>query len=224
MTIHSSVPVQAGQLRGRGFWSSELQSFAVDLDVFDPGSVYPPATVRIGTRCAEFVTVDALINHLVATGLAPDGESLALLYRLGQLVVDVVGAAELVGCTDDRRHRHLYVLTPNGTLLGVNPRLDHIDYRLHWGDAGSATIETARLLCDVAFVRRPGQDGEAFALALTHEFLAGAGDDFSVGAVALADWFLTDSVLSTALGEDEIAEIRRRVGSVRRPDPAGRWG
>lgn len=224
MTIHSVVPVQAGQLCGRASWSPDLQSFAVDLEVFDPGSTYPPPTIRIGTRCAEFVTVDALINHLVATGLPPDGESLGLLYRLGQLVVEVVGAAEVVGCTDSGGDRHLFVLTPDGTLLGVNPRLDHVDHRLQWGDSGPATIETARLVCDVAFVRRPGQDGEAFALALTHEFLATAGDDFSLGAVPLADWFLTDAALSTALAEVDIAEVRRRIGLERRPDPAGRPG
>lgn len=235
MAFITDTPLHAGRLRGRALWDEHLQTFAAVLDVFDGCHVaagpstrpaqpadpahpaYPPPSVRIGTRCAEFATVDALVNHLVAIGLAPSGDDLGPLYRLGQLVADALGEPELVGLTDHTGSGRLYLVTPDRTVLGVNPRFAHADHQPTWGHTGRGTIETARLICEAAFLRRPGQDAEAFALALTYEFLATADRDFSLSAVSLADWFLTDSPLSTALGRRERNQLRVRVGLDRRP-------
>lgn len=217
--MEPSCTLRAGHLGGRALWDDRLQTFAAVLDVFEHERSFPPPTVRFGTRTAEFVTSDALANHLIGVELAPDTESLTELCCLGQAVAEAVGHAELVGL-DGRR---LYLRTPSGTLLGLRSRIDHDDYRHRWGDPGPATVETARLMCEVAWMRRPNPDVEAFALALTMEHLAAAEPDFSMAAATICDWFLTDAEPSTSLGPEDLAAIRRAVGLTVRPgrDPVG---
>jgi hypothetical protein len=111
----------------------------------------------------------------------------------------------------------LFVRTPAGELLQLNPRIAHADHRLDWGNVGAATIETARLICEMAFLRRPGSDMDAFALALTYEFLGDAPADFSVSATSVCDWFLTDTEPWTTLAGRQLESIRSAVGL--RPAP-----
>lgn len=196
-------------------WDSTLQTFVAVLDLFKTpdGSVetpYPPPSVRHGTRFGEFVTFDSLINHLIALGLPPDSDTLANLYRLGELVAEVEGQPEFVGFTIADTHR-LFLRTPSGSMLEMYPRLGHPDHGLRWGDVHPTTVETARLLCQLAFVRQPGQDLETFALALTHEYLRLVGRDFSLSATATCDWFLTDSPPSTTLSATDVARLRAEL-------------
>jgi hypothetical protein len=67
-------------------------------------------------------------------------------------------------------------------------------------------------MCEIAFLRRPGPDMEAFALALTYEFLAEAGPDFSVSATGLCDWYLTDAAPWTTLDDHDRLAIRSGIG------------
>ena len=218
MTPTTTVPISAGHLRGSAFWDPHLHTFAATLDVFPGEQRYPPPTVRVGTRCAEFITADALLNHLIGVGLRPDDETLAALDRYGRAIAEAVGETEFVGLTCAASSparpasRRLFLRTPVGALLQLNPRIDHLDHRLDWGNVGPAVVDTARLLCEIAFVRRPGADVDAFALALTHEFLRSAPDDFSVSASAVCDWYLTDSEPWTTIGEVELAAIRASLG------------
>lgn len=210
-----SVPLLAGRFPGTALWDDERQTFAALLEVFPPtASAYPPSVVRHGVRTADFVTTDALANHLIAAGLAPNEESLLALCDLGQATVERVGDAECIGLTDPDGTRRLVLRTPGALLLDINPRLSHVDHACSWGDAGPATVETARLLCEVAWVRAPALDLDAFALALTYEFLANTGPRFSVGCTSLCDWFLTDAPLTTTLTETDLDRIHHRlVGS-----------
>lgn len=223
MTPTTRVPIRAGNLAGKVFWDPLLHTFAVTLDVFldKPEQRYPPQYVRHGTRRAEFVTTDALLNHLRALGLAPDEESLVTVDRYGRVIAGAVGETEFVGITPGGRKgrgstgamaRRLFLRTPVGDLLELNPRIDHVDHRVDWGNVFPATIDTARLMCEIAFLRRPGPDMETFALALTYEFLAEAGSDFSVSATGVCDWYLTDAAPWTTLDDHDRRSIRRRLG------------
>ncbi len=237
MTPTTRVPIRAGHLRGAAFWDPFLHTFAVTLDVFAPitpgvvggpsgtvgakgGDRYPPSSVRHGTRCAEFVTADALLNHLRAVGLPPDEATLAAVDRYGRVIADAVGETEFVGLTTGRSgggppDRLLLLRMPTGELLQLHPRIAHPDYRVDWGNVGAATVDTARLMCEIAFLRRPGPDLDAFALSLTYEFLHEADADFSVSAAAVCDWYLTDSEPWTTLAEDDLVAIRASLGSAR---------
>lgn len=231
MTPTTKVPISAGHLRGAAFWDPHLQTFAVTLDVFigsGGGAAigredrhYPPPSIRHGTRCAEFVTSDALLNHLRAVGLPPDEATLAAVDRYGRVIADAVGETEFVGLTVGgvdgvATDRLLFLRTPVGNLLRLNPRIAHQDYRLDWGNVGSATVETARLMCEIAFLRRPGPDLDAFALSLTYELLNEAAADFSVSAGAICDWYLTDSEPWTTLEESQLRRIRASL-ALRQP-------
>lgn len=218
MTPTTKVPINAGHLQGSAFWDARLHTFAVTLDVFHDldgrEQCYPPRSIRHGTRCAEFVTSDALLNHLAGIGLSPDEETLATVDRYGRAIAGAVGETEFVGLTNraepnaGNRERHLYLRTPVGQLLQLNPRIAHADHRLDWGNVGPATVETARLMGEIAFLRRPGSDLDAFALALTYEFLGDAPDDFSLSAGAVCDWFVTDSEPWTSIDGDALRSIR----------------
>ena len=240
MTPTTRVPIRAGHLHGAAFWDPHLHTFAVTLDVFTGcsndgdgdvtatglgGLHYPPRSIRHGTRCAEFVTADALLNHLRAVGLPPDEPTLAAVDRYGRVIADAVGETEFIGLTSGGRSgespvRSLYLRTPVGHLLRLNPRIDHLDYRPDWGNVGPGTVETARLMCEVAFLRRPGPDLDAFALSLTYEFLSDAAADFSVSAGAICDWYLTDSEPWTTL--DDATIIGRIRAIARAPCAADR--
>ena len=220
MTPTTRVPIRAGNLAGAVFWDPLLHTFAVTLDVFvdKPEQRYPPQYVRHGTRRAEFVTTDALLNHLRALGLPPDEESLVAVDRYGRVIAGAIGETEFVGITIGERPggaiaRMLFLRTPVGDLLELNPRIAHVDHRFDWGSVVPGTIDTARLICEIAFLRRPGPDMEAFALALTYEFLAEAGSDFSVSATAVCDWYLTDAAPWTTLDDHDRRSIRARFGS-----------
>jgi hypothetical protein len=211
MTLTESVSIRAGHLVGTACWDSRLQTYAALLQLFDRHQVYPPPYARHGIRTAEFVTADALANHLAGIGLDLDGGSRAELQRLSRHVAATAGEAELVGLTGSAGCRHLFVVTPSRLMLRLNPRVDHRDYRLNWGDAGPGTIETARLICEQVWVRAPAHDIDTFALAFTMEHLASVAADFAFSASALCDWYLTDSDLLSSLGDDDLARFRRRL-------------
>jgi hypothetical protein len=211
MTATTSTSIRAGRLDGRVFWDSGLQSFAVLLELFDHQGTYPPPVKRIGLRPGEFITPDALANHLHGCGLTLDGASLGAMADLGRFVCEVEGSAEIVGLVDPEGHRHLFVATPSRLVLRAQPSIDHPAYRFQWGDNGPATVETARVICERVFVRSPAQDIDTFALALTVEYLADIEGDFSFDANALCDWYLTDSPLSSGLDLSELVAIRRRM-------------
>jgi hypothetical protein len=212
MTVIQSVSIRPGHLLGSASWDSRLQTYVASLRLFDPRQPYPPPSARHGIRTGEFVTVDALANHLAGIGLELDDASRAELVRLSQHIAATEGETEIVGLTDPFGGRHLFVVTPSRLMLRLNPRIDHRDYRLNWGDAGPATVETARLICEQVWVRAPAHDFDTFALAFTMEHLALVGPDFAFSAATLCDWYLTDSGLRTTLSEDDLAALRRRLG------------
>lgn len=219
------VEISAGGLDGLAFWDDRLQTFVASLGVFplaSPGAGtlahYPPTAVRHGTRFAQFITSDALANHLVSIGLTPDPVSLQALCGLGQGVSSAIGDAEFVGFTVAGAGRHLYLRTPSGVMLGMRPRFDHPDHGLCWGDTSEATVETARLLAETAWVRPPAADIEIFALALTYEHLSTVGADFSLSAPAVCDWFLTDSAPNTTLDAQDRSLLRLQAGFTMRQD------
>lgn len=220
MSFTSSIRIRAGHLTGRGYWNDRLQSYAVELRLFDEARSYPPSTVVHGTRTAEFITPDALANYLVSIGLRLDEDSVVGVHDLGMAVAEERGRAEVVGLSDDSGRRQVFMLTPSRRLLRLNSRLEHPDHHHSWGNVAPATVETARLICDQVWVRRPDADIEAFALALTHEILADAGDDFSLDAVDLCDWYLTDAEPSTSLTAADLAGFRQTAGVHRRRLPA----
>jgi hypothetical protein len=232
MTPTTKVPIVAGHLRGSAFWDPRLHTFAVTLDVFEsdeatppcpppecpPTRCYPPSSIRHGTRFAEFITSDALLNHLTGMGLSPDEQSLAAVDRYGRVIADALGETEFVGLTTSAGTateppvRRLFLRTPVGKLLPLNPRITHIDHRFDWGNVGPSTVDTARLIGEISFIRRPGSDLDAFALALTYEFLGDAADDFSVSASAVCDWYLTDSEPWTTIETSALPAIRASLG------------
>lgn len=217
MTATTVTSIRAGRLDGKIFWDSCLQSYAVLLELFDHRDTYPPPAKRIGLRPAEFITPDALANHLHACGLTLDSASLGAVQDLGRLVSEIEGTAEIVGLVDGDGEHHLFVVTPSRLVLRAQPSMDHPAYRFHWGDNGPASVETARVICDRVFVRSPAQDIDTFALALTVEYLADVEGDFSFDANSLCDWYLTDSPLSSRLDLGELVAIRRRFELGRRP-------
>ena len=242
MGFTNSVTVNLGRLTGVVYWDQARQTYAALLRLFDhspidshpidshpiashpagsrlagwdpagPGSGYPPSWARYGLRTAEFLTPDALMNHLVALQLEPDDRSLVAVSWLARHVAEIEGEPELVGLVADDGRRRLWLSTPSGRLVELNPRLDHDDHRFAWGDAGPAAIETARVICEQAFLRRPHADVECFALTLAYEHLSEIDGDFSIGLNALCDWFLTDAELTTSLGPDDLDRIRHQLG------------
>lgn len=230
MTFSTSVPISAGSLKGVAYWDHSRQTYAALLRLFDDpvgpagsGAGYPPSWARFGLRTAELLTPDALVNHLEGAGLPVCDDSLIALQRLRHQITTRCGSPELIGLVGASGRRWLFVLTPSGMLVGVNPRFDHPDHRLCWGDAGPATVETARLISELALVRRPVPEVESFALTLTYEVLADLEGDFSLDLNALCDWFLTDAELATVLTPADLAVLRVRAGLVtpgRDPVPA----
>jgi len=211
MRTTAVVSIQAGHLEGKVFWDRGLQSYVALLRLFDHLGTYPPPTKRLGHRPAEFITVDALCNHLTGCGLTPDSASLGAMQELAINVGDQEGRAEVAGLVDADGRRRLFVVTPSRLALPILPVIDHPAYDFQWGDNGPTTVETARSICERVFVRSPAQDIETFALALTLEYLCEVEGDFSFGADALCDWYLTDSPLSTELGPLELLTLRRRA-------------
>lgn len=212
MAYNNSVPISMGRLSGVAYWDRTRQTYAALLRLFGDDASYPPSWARFGVRTGEFITPDALVNHLETIGLEADDDSLMALQVLSRQVARAEGGPELVGLVGADRRRHLFVLTPSKRLLAVNPRLGHDDYRLSWGDTSPATVETGRLICEQALIRRPAHDVESFALTLTYELLSEVEGDFSLDVNALCDWFLTDSELATALTGADLDQIRLRAG------------
>lgn len=207
-----------GQLDGKVFWDRGLQSYVALLQLFDHTGTYPPPVKRFGTRLAEFVTVDALINHLRGVGFGPDAASLDALQELREEVVGSDGGAEIVGIVDDRGIRHLFLLTPSRLPLRLQPTVDHPAYAFAWGDNGPSTMETARVICERTLVRSPTDDIDVFALTLTVEYLAGIQGDFSLDANGLCDWYLADTPLRTQLTPIDLLGLHRDVVRRRSPD------
>ncbi|MGF1597626.1 MAG: hypothetical protein ACFCVK_11965 [Acidimicrobiales bacterium] len=215
-----SVVITAAHLNGTAFWDPLLQTFAVQLEVFAPGPAFPPPVIRHGTRFAELVTVDALANHLRALDLEPDRRSVAALDELGRATFVHRRRPEVVGLSGADGRRRLHLLTPSGALVGFGPRCAHPHYEPDWGHTGASAVEAARLICERVWVRHPHQDIEAFALALALEHLAVAGPDFSLDAVALCDWFLTDCPVGTSLDPAELARLKIEAGLAPTVPPA----
>ncbi len=212
MSFTNSVSIRLGRLSGVAYWDSARQTYAALLRLFADGNGYPPSWARYGVRRGEFLTPDALVNYLGAVGLEADDASLMALQWLRRHVAEIEGEPEIVGFVDHTGARRLWLATPSRSLLAVNPRIDHDEYALSWGDTSPATVETARLICEHAFVRRPSQDVETFALTLTYEYLSSVEGDFSIDANALCDWFLTDSELTTTLSPRELNALRAHAG------------
>jgi hypothetical protein len=199
------------QVTGTVSWDHGLQSFVARLQLFDHDGSYPPPVARFGTRVAEFVTVDALANHLRGMGFGLDAPSLDALQELRAEVVDGDGGAEIVGILDDWGDRHLFLLTPSGLTLRLQPTVDHPAYAFTWGDDGPSTMETARAICEQILVRSSADDIDVFALTLTVEYLAGVQGDFSLDANGLCDWYLADTPLRTRLNPIDLLGLHRDV-------------
>jgi hypothetical protein len=220
MTDISSVPITAGHLHGSAGWDSHIQSYVALLHLFDRQQAYPPPVAQHGVRTGEFLTPEALTNHLAGIGLEVDAATRAELDDLAGQVAAAEGEAEIVGLTDLWGGRHLLAVTPARLALRLNPRLEHRDYRLDWGDTGPCSVETARLICEQVWVRAPALDIDTFALAFTHEVLSTAGSDFSFSATSLCDWYLTDAEPRTSLDMGDLATLRRRhCELLRQPTP-----
>jgi len=207
-----SVPLHAGHLTGTATWDLSLQTYVAELQVFNHVSHYPPNSIRHGLRTAEFITIDALTNHLGALGLGIDWPSAAKLDDLARWVGAFDGHPEFVGLTGDNGEQMLYLLTPSKIAIPIGPRLAHSDYGHQWGDTSPATLETARVLCGVAWARQSSLDSESFALALTYEVLAEAGPDFSIDANSLCDWLLADTPIATGLSQADRNDLRDQMG------------
>ncbi len=220
MTMNTVISIRAGNLDGKLFWDRRLQSYVVLLQLFDHLGTYPPPVKRLGSRLAEFVTVDALANHLQGLGLALDSPSLDALQDLRHDVSSSDGGAEIVGLVDDEGGRHLFLLTPSRVRVRLQPTIDHPAYAFSWGDDGSTTIETARTICELVLVRSLAEDVDIFALTLTVDYLAGIEGDFSLNADGLCDWYLADLPLGTELGPIDLLALHRDLDSCRRPQLA----
>lgn len=217
-----SVSIKAGELTGRATWCGARQTYGAELRLFDTrlgDSQFPPSQVRFGHRMAEFITTDILTGSLAARGLAIDPACHDNIDELNRVVTATHGEAEIVGLTSEGGGRLLFILTPARILVPINPRVDHADHALAWGDTGQATIETARLIGEQVWARSPGPELEHFALSLTHELLQDLGDDFAVGADSICGWYLTDAETSSLLGPADLLSLRRRVGLKVRPGP-----
>ncbi len=203
-------------------WCAGRQTYGAELRLFDAplgDGQFPPAEVRYGYRWAEFITTDVLSGALANRGLIIDPDDRDHLDELRRVVTTTHGVAELVGLTGAAGDRVLFILTPARLLVPINPRLDHPDHRLGWGDTTSTTIETARLIGEQVWARSPGPELEHFALSLTHELLRALPDDFAVSADSICEWYLADAEPSSSLGPVDLALLRRRAGfeAVKRP-------
>lgn len=224
----SSVPIRAGHLDGSAFWDPQLQSYGAQLRLFDslddslhdapngsacdPSHLYPPPFTRYGTRQGEFVTVDALTNHLTGVGLALDGQSLTSLQDLVQRVERRWGHSEIVGLTALEPRYRLFLVHPNRNAVELHPPIDHPDYGFGWGRDGSSTEETARTIVDRSFGRTGLEEGATFALTLAVEFLSSVSGDFSLNVNSLCDWYLAEAPLVTHYAEADRRSLRRRLG------------
>lgn len=207
-TTSHSVSIRAGQLDGTAFWNPRLQSYGARLTVFDSSRSYPPPFRLYGTRPGELITGDALANHLAAVGQPLDADSAAALQHLVRVVDGGVGHSEIVGLADGGR-RGLFVVGPGGDALELKPAIDHPAYGFHWGDAGEATEETARVIVERVHGRTAAEELTVFALTLTVEFLARRDGDFSVNANSLCDWLLADAALTTSYAAADRGSLRR---------------
>ncbi|MFV0259709.1 MAG: hypothetical protein ACK5PP_14830 [Acidimicrobiales bacterium] len=224
MVVVPTVPVTAGRLRGVATFDRTLQTYSARFELFPDafhGAAYPPAQRYYGTRTAEFLTTGALAGHLAALGLQPCPASVRLLDKLEAAIGASIGRAEVIGLTGPRR-RYLLLVTPGRLVVEVNARMLHRDHRHHWGDDSPATVDTARRIAEHTLGRRSTEEIESFALALTHEVLAGAGHRFSLDAAGLVGWFSADGPVSTSLGDAELDQVARVIGlggPARHPGP-----
>lgn len=205
-----TTPIHAGSQPATALWDPNTQTFGAVVELFDgPEGSYPPPTVRIGHRPGELPTVDALASVLAQRGLAIDGASADQLQELRGQVEQAWGGTELVG-VGDGGERRLYLLTPARLVLPLAPAVDHPSYRFHWGDSSPATVETARVLGERVLGRGPAHDLDLFALTLTVDYLSSVQGDFSIDASGLADWYLAETPLATALSPLDLLALRHR--------------
>lgn len=205
------VSIRAGHLDGSAFWDPSLQSYGVDLSVFDERRCYPPPRVRHGTRHAEFVTVDALANSLAAVGLGLDGGSLQAVQELGHRLDVLCGPSEIIGLMGQDEKGRLYLRTPSRAVIELRPPLDHPHYRFTWGQGHEAAAETGRAIVERSYGPCSPEDLHAFVLTLAVEFLQTTTGDFSFSTSSLCDWYLADSPLVTTCDAAERHLLRRRL-------------
>lgn len=217
----ATVSIRAGHLEGVASWAPDLQSYTVDLAVFETGRTYPPPSVRHGSRHAEFVTVDALANHLVAVGLGCDAESLDSLHALARMTHDRWGHSEILGFVTSDGGGRLFLRSPDRTVVELSPSIGHRDHGFRWGRADGSAQGVAEAVAQQAFGQAEHDELHTFALTLRVEFFDEQAGDFSLNTSSLCDWFLADSTLVTTIGETERAMIRRGLSADLGP-PASR--
>lgn len=208
MEPYLTTSITAGGLPGRLFWSVERSTFGVSLDLFG-GDVATAQRFEVGTRFAEFITVDRLLNQLELCGRPLADPSREVAMELRHRISRTFGDAELIGLTMPAGPRLLVVL-PDGSWREVRPELDDPGHRFGWGRRGPASVATARALVRQARSAGWGPHEEMLMLAVA-QLLDEAGPDFAVSANALCDWYLVDVEPSMELDQRRADAVRWRV-------------
>jgi len=178
----------------------------------DPSDDVLPAGIRLGTRVAEFITVDALSNHLEHLGMGLEAYSWTRLIEWRDVVAATFGEVIIVGRrtstwwpepgvpsgVDDRPHEpgsRLGLRLPPGEVLPVRPFIGHRDHGFDWGIQGSGTVRTARAVVRLAWSDLPGRRADAIAHELAVAILADVVGGFELAANSVADWIATEAKL-----------------------------
>ena len=161
-----------------------------------PGTL--PEWVTIGTRVAEFVTVDVLVDRLQRLGLGLDRRSRHRLIDLRSRIEHHWGEVFVCGQVDELpeghelgRPFHLSLCLPDRRRLPVLPPLGHRDHRFGWGRPDGSTLRTSRAIVDTVWSDRRDAEIRSVVAELALVFLADVRGDFAWSAGRLADWIAT---------------------------------
>lgn len=186
------------------YWNDSFQTFSADIAPFGvwrgslPGAAAAQRT--IGARPGEFVTVDALVNHMRSVGLRPSRASVEPLVDLREMATAQHGDSKFVGITEPGGGQRLFLSLPGGQQIPVRSTLDAPGYAHRWGanwlvSGAVSTLDTARVILRLAWSSQLDSQTEFAALALSKMEPLDQPAGFSLNANSVCDWFLLDTPL-----------------------------
>ncbi len=198
-----TTPISVGPFSAEFCWNSHLQTYQVSIALIEQ---MVSCNVTYGSRFAEFITPDSLLNYLRARGYEVGSTSVEKIFDLRDKVSSCESVPELIGYRTDKGHT-LFIATPSGQYLQILPLMQHNDYKFSWGDTSVRTIETARRIHTLLWNESTVESSETFALSFVYEYLKSCEEVFSLSLHSICDWYASDAALQTSLSKETVSAM-----------------
>ncbi len=224
--VHTySMATTVGRRTGWVLWDCRLQTYALVLRLFDPGSGgssagadrFPPPFWRQGTRRLEHPTVESLVNTVAARGVGPDRALRASVFDLAGVVEEAEGVTEVAGQIDGDGRPRLALIGPDGSVVELWPERADPGFGFGWGPGRPGAFDTARTVVRACLGALAPDEADAAATALVAEVLVSAEARFSLSCPAVAAWHVADEPLASTLGPPGWRSLQRHLGRARAP-------